>query len=74
MAGRAFRACSVRKGYAGNSEMLATAFFPAPFFERYLVVGFGVGLCMHSGFWEAVRRAIFSWQKTFPKMKSVRCC
>lgn len=69
MAGRAFRVCSVRKGYAGNSEMLATAFFSAPFFSDILLLAFGVGLCMHSGFWEAVRRVIFHSRKLSRKEK-----
>lgn len=68
MAGRAFRVCSVRKGYAGNSEMLATAFFRS-FFSDILLLAFGVGLCMHSGFLEAVRRVIFHGRKLSRKEK-----
>lgn len=49
--------------------MLATAFFSAPFFSDILLLAFGVGLCMHSGFWEAVRRAIFHGRKLSRKEK-----
>ena len=62
------RVCSVRKGYAGNSEMLATAFFPL-LFLAISCCWLRVGLCMHSGFWEAVRRAIFHGRKLSRKEK-----
>lgn len=69
MAGRAFRVCSVRKGYAGNSEMLATAFFPLLFLA--------ISCCWLSG-WDSVCIQVLggcptsnlSWQKTFPKRKA----
>lgn len=39
------------------------------FFSDILLLAFGVGLCMHSGFWEAVRRVIFHGRKLSRKEK-----
>ena len=57
------------EGLRWQLRNVGDGFFSAPFFSDILLLAFGVGLCMHSGFWEAVRRAIFHGRKLSRKEK-----
>ena len=57
------------EGLRWQLRNVGDGFFSAPFFSDILLLAFGVGLCMHSGFWEAFRRAIFHGRKLSRKEK-----
>ena len=57
------------EGLRWQLRNVGDGFFSAPFFSDILLLAFGVGLCMHSGFWEAVRRVIFHGRKLSRKEK-----
>lgn len=57
------------EGLRWQLRNVGDGFFSAPFFSDILLLAFGVGLCMHSGFLEAVRRVIFHGRKLSRKEK-----
>lgn len=57
------------EGLRWQLRNVGDGFFSAPFFSDILLLAFGVGLCIHSGFWEVVRRVIFHGRKLSRKEK-----
>ena len=61
------------EGLRWQLRNVGDGFFSAPFFSDILLLAFGVGLCMHSGFGRLSDEQSFMVEN-FPEKKSVRCC
>ena len=51
------------EGLRWKLRIVGDGLLAAPFFGDLLLLSFGVGLCLHSGFWEAVKGGLYRGRK-----------